>query len=413
MRIRVATLNVWGLPEPFAKDVLPRMDAIGKRLADLSIDIIAFQEVWMPETRRRLVAAGRKAGFTDSWHTDEVLGGGGLLVLSRLPILDGRFERFDLSGYPEVMNNGEFISGKGFAVLRLEGPEGEFSLITTHLHARYNKRFEHAFQSHRTGQIVQLASRVSQLAGPVVVLGDLNFAEGAPEYRILRGLTGLRDVAAKLDAREDTVVRGSPYRAKKKKRNEPGKRIDYIFLREGIDHVVRPLHIERIFDEEIVLGGERAAYSNHMGVMAELQISARKGEILERVVSRSALDLASDLLSQGRFEAEQRLSGVRVVSVAGVACAALAAVSARGGLASRRRFLKSSLRAIALAALAPGVGYSVLSAVWVPDEMSAFENAQQRLDQLATGRPISVDELPSCQSTNQLVDCVTLHDAAV
>ncbi len=63
MRVRVATLNVWALPTFLGEDVAARMRAIGRRLPDLDLDAIAFQEVWIPDARATLVAAGRRAGL--------------------------------------------------------------------------------------------------------------------------------------------------------------------------------------------------------------------------------------------------------------------------------------------------------------------------------------------------------------
>jgi hypothetical protein len=92
MRIRVATLNVWGLPEPLAPSVPARMQAIGRQMASLDLDAIAFQEVWTEDARSELVAAGRAAGLPLAWHHPAGFGGG-LLVLTRLPIRSARFVR--------------------------------------------------------------------------------------------------------------------------------------------------------------------------------------------------------------------------------------------------------------------------------------------------------------------------------
>ncbi len=226
MRIQVATLNVWALPEPFASDVIPRMTAIGERLADLPADVVAFQEVWTEGAREVLLRLGALAGYDQHWYLEETIGGSGLLVLSRLPILESHFEPFALSGYPEQLDNGEFLSGKGFARLRLLGPEGPFTLLSTHLHARYARRFAHQFASHRIGQVVQLASGVAQPSDPVVMVGDFNFADDQPGYSILLGLTGMRDTAVELDDRRPTVLWQNPYRSQRWRALKLGKRVD-------------------------------------------------------------------------------------------------------------------------------------------------------------------------------------------
>ncbi len=66
-----------------------------------------------------------------------------------------------------------------------------------------------------------------------------------------------------------------------------------------------------------------------------------------------------------------------------MACAALALAGERTEVASRRRFLKRGLQLTAVAAVTPTVGGSLLSEWVLPNELSAFELAERRLDQLA------------------------------
>ncbi len=391
MKIRVATLNVWALPEPIAKSVIPRMQAIGARIADPTLDIVAFQEVWLPAARESLIESGQRHGYAHVWHTGDTLGGG-MLVLSRLPILEGYFEPYSLSGYPELIENGEYLSGKGFVKLRVQGSEGNFALIATHLHARYKKDFRHAFRSHRTGQIIQLAEHARKETDPLVLVGDFNVSENQPEYRVLTGLTGLRDAGVELDRRIPTVFRGNPYRIRGIK---PDRRIDYIFARNGGRHSIAPVDVEAIFDEPLEIGGRTGTYSNHSGVVADLEISDNR-QTSVFAINRRAIELATEMLAQGRAEAESRRMDDRASSGIGVALAALATIGSSKLDMTRRRFLGSALRVGGAAALAQGVGYSMISEYLLPGELSAFDEAEARLQQLAkSAPPTDRDSLPT------------------
>ena len=55
MRLRVASLNAWALPDPVGRDVPKRMRALGRHLPQLEIDVLSLQEVWTPEARATLV----------------------------------------------------------------------------------------------------------------------------------------------------------------------------------------------------------------------------------------------------------------------------------------------------------------------------------------------------------------------
>ena len=202
MRVRAATLNTWALPEPLADRVLARMRAIGSRIGQFDLDVIAFQEIWRSDARQILEAAGQRAGLPHRWHSGAHLGGSGLLVLSRFPIEKARFERFDLGGLARRIDHGDYWGGKGFVQLRLATDAGPLTFIDTHLHARYSGDVAHQYRGHRVGQIVQLAMGSIETTDPVIAAGDFNFTEGQPEYQVLTGLTGMRDAAAELDRRQ-------------------------------------------------------------------------------------------------------------------------------------------------------------------------------------------------------------------
>jgi endonuclease/exonuclease/phosphatase family metal-dependent hydrolase len=374
MRIRVATLNVWGLPGPLSASLDARMREIGKRLRALDLDAIAFQEVWADDARHRLVAAGRKAGLAHAWHASAGFGGG-LLVLSRLPIRSSRFMAFSLRGDPGRPDHPDYYSGKGWVTLELETRAGTLAFIDTHLHARYANDVSHAYRAHRVGQIVELALASRGLAQPVIAAGDLNFADTDPEHAILTGLAGLRDLAAELDEPAPTVLRTNPYRARSTK---PDRRIDYVLARDGGGTAVIPLATERIFDEPLEIDGSPASVSNHAGVLAELELVPGAGRAVPPP-GPEAVSLATRILREGRRETKARRRGDRAWAGAGLGVAALASLGMRDARISRRRLLRTALQAGALLALTPGLGLSIVSEVLTPDELRAFDQLTLRL----------------------------------
>jgi endonuclease/exonuclease/phosphatase family metal-dependent hydrolase len=368
MRIRVVTLNVWALPAPIGEDVEARIRAIGSRLSDLDADVVALQEAWTSDARRTLAVAGRSAGLRHAWQRGVTLGGGGLLVLSRLPVRGARFHHFTLRGQPERLDQGDYYGGKGLVQLRLDTEAGPLTLIDTHLHARYRPDPSH--RAYRTGQLVELSAEVRGRSDPVVAMGDFNMVEHEPEYVVLAGLAGLRDVAAELDRRQPTKFADNRYRPKQSE-----KRIDYLFVRDGMGASVQAVSIRRIFDEPLALGGRQLSYSNHAGLLADLEISPRDGTPLPPPDPR-AVELAARLLAQGRAAAQQRRREGRALAGTALGCAGLASLGVR---TTRRGLLRSGLQGAGLLALAPVVGFSLLSEVFVPDELRAFDRVTARL----------------------------------
>jgi len=369
------------------------MNAIGDRLSELAADVVAFQEVWSGAARDLLLRKGEAAGYHAHWFRDDAIGGSGLMMLSRLPILESHFEPFSMSGTFEQLDNGELLSGKGFVKLRLQGAGRVFQVVNTHLHARYTRRAKHQFRSHRVAQIIQLAASVRQVDEPVVIAGDFNFVEDTPEYRVLAGLTGARDAAQEYGDPLPTMLRSNEYR-KRIGLIRSQRRVDYLFLRDGSRIGLQPVQVDRVFDEKIELEGRPADYSNHAGVSAELEVLPAE-VVARQQLSQRAIELAERLLTKGREETRKRREDRRLLSGVGMACAILAVAGGRSQAANRRRFLQRGLKGAALVALAPGIGASVMSEFVLPTELSAFDQAEEHLEQLVQRAVDTRDELPS------------------
>ncbi len=135
MSLRIGTFNVWGRPETFGfgDDVSSRMREVAGRLSRPDLDLLLVQEAWTEEVRGTLEAGALAVGF------DVAAGSGAsgrLMMLSRLPIRSARFDRFHFRGDPERLAQGEFLGGKGFQTMVIDGDGGPLTLIHTHLHAR-------------------------------------------------------------------------------------------------------------------------------------------------------------------------------------------------------------------------------------------------------------------------------------
>jgi hypothetical protein len=191
----------------------------------------------------------------------------------------------------------------------------------------------------------------------------------------------MRDIAAVLDRREPTIFRGHPYRPRRRK---PDRRIDFVFARDGAARSLIGRSVERVFDESVQPNRHSVGYSDHAGVLAELEIAPQLGTVVASP-TRRAVALASRLLSEGRADAERRQRGGRAWAGLGIGGAVLASAGLRTPAMSRRRMLRTALEGAALLALTPGVGMSILSEVFVPSEIRAFDALAARLEQVDPG----------------------------
>ncbi len=379
MRIRVLTLNVWALPWPLSEQPDARMEAIGSQFGALEADVVAFQEAWSPSARRRLVEAGRRAGYTHLWSRPGSIGASGMLVLSRLPIVASHFVRFALCGFPQAVTHGDYYGGKGIAVLTLDTPEGPVALLTTHLIPHYGDYGpDDRYLGHRIAEVVEVAAELAKIDLPTIVVGDFNFSETEPEYDVYTGLSGLTDAAAALEWREVTIMSGPPYRLND---HPPGVRIDYVFTRDGVERSATPHNIVRVLDENIEIDGKLAGYSDHAGLLAEIDIEAARS--VRPPPDARAIARAAEFLREGRQKAEQRRSSRLEIVAGGGAATLLAVGSASMVPVSRRRLLRAALIGLPTLALASSAGFGVLADRFIDEELAGYDRVDGLLAELA------------------------------
>ena len=137
----------------------------------------------------------------------------------------------------------------------------------------------------------------------------------------------------------------------------------------------------RIFDDRLEIDGEPGNYSDHAGLVVDLELQ-RAPATARPAPSRDVFDLAARVVAEGESLAAERQTGNRRISGAGIGLAAVAALSTTPKGMSRRKLLRGGLAAAALLALTPGVGFSIVSEVLVPDDIRAFQEAATQLAQL-------------------------------
>lgn len=379
MHLRVATLNIWGLPSWISRDLDARVDAIARSFASLPADVVALQEVWTLAARTRLVEAARDAGLQHAWHNAATFGGSGLVVVSRVPILRSSFHPYQSRGLAHRITHGDYYSGKGFALLELETRPTPVALLNSHLHARYvPSTAGDEYIGHRTAQVLQLADTLSDVALPVIALGDFNLIEGEQEYAVLTGASRLIDVAAHLDRRQPTAQSNHPYRVP----DAEDSRIDYVFARDGSAGRAVPLEIRRIYDEAITIDGGTGHYSDHAGLLADFEIQPSQ-ERTNHAPDVEALATAATLLEQGRLAAADRRRQQRLTAGSAGLGAVAAALAARREPVQRRGFVRGALQLGAGFALLGSAAAFALSERFSPEELAGFEAAQRHLDHLS------------------------------
>ena len=176
--LRVVTLNVWALPVPIpTQQKWRRLNRLPRALAELDADIVVLQELFDLRARRRLLRelCPPYAAAPDAIQARRILGlvpsdmTGGLLVLSRLPILSSRF-------VPHLREPGmkldERLGQKGALIVQVDSPIGRLTILAVHLYA--GTRPEDGRR--RRAQLARLLETLHAEAdpGPILLAGDIN-----------------------------------------------------------------------------------------------------------------------------------------------------------------------------------------------------------------------------------------------
>ena len=190
------TLNCFGTPVPTTRR---RLLALARELEESPLQLVCLQEVQLVMYQKLLIQACASypfQAFQPYLHSPK----GGLVTLSRLPLLTHRFETYTEQGrwyLPTVMDN--FLR-KGILITSLHWAEFPVVVMNTHILANYSGDWDRrgVFARMQEKQLSQLAKTVAAQPAHalVVVVGDFNIPRGCQLYSDFLQQAGLMDVLA-------------------------------------------------------------------------------------------------------------------------------------------------------------------------------------------------------------------------
>ena len=259
-RLRVVTLNLWNLSEPYAE----RMELVKLELSRLAADVIGLQEVLESPTY------GSQAGMlaaSDGYHVVSAAEG---------PRVDGTMRNAVLSRYPIVGHETRALPHPDGDLVRcvlradLALPEGPLHFFCTHLSYRSDESWKREAQVQAVDDFVRESAREL----PRIVVGDFNADPDSTEIRFLTGKATLggrstyyQDAAAIGGATQPTWSAQNPFTDVY---GEGNRRIDYVFVTHA-----RPNRCGAVASARIAFAEPNAAGifpSDHFGVFAEIWI---------------------------------------------------------------------------------------------------------------------------------------------
>ena len=249
--LRVVTWNVKDMVL-FSDHRAERMERIGVLLAEQRPDVVCLQEGFVRGDVERIASALADIGIVHVQDYPSMAVGSGLWILSRYPIRESYFHQFTRNGHWWQLTQGDWWSGKGVALARLELPDGRLlDVYDTHFVASYGS----GAASHDDDRLTQAEELGEFVLGatprsiPALLMGDFNDGPGEPAYQA---------VVERVDA---NVLCNSDWR------------LDHIFgVRASGPYRARPVGERVPLVGGVTVGGKSHALSDHTGYLVEVEI---------------------------------------------------------------------------------------------------------------------------------------------
>jgi endonuclease/exonuclease/phosphatase family metal-dependent hydrolase len=183
--ISVLTYNIWGLT--IGGKAPWRFEEIGRRLE--RYEIVTIQEAWDKKTEALVSAAGFPH-VARGKKPNSMVGGAGLITLSRHPVLESEFLEY------RACAGMDCFADKGALRTRVVFPDGyALDVYNTHLNAWMKVGVDFGAKA-REKEIVELAGWIRERSAgvPYLVMGDFNAVESSENYRQMRASFGALDV---------------------------------------------------------------------------------------------------------------------------------------------------------------------------------------------------------------------------
>lgn len=399
--LRVGSLNIWGLYT--SKNRKTRLAAIAALIKDSDYAVVGLQEVWVRRDYEYL-AETLSGVFPFSYYFKSGQMGSGVATFSRYPIKQAMFHRFLLNGQAHHIWHGDWWSGKGVGLTRIEvAPDVTLNFYNTHLHAEYNKK-TNWYLGHRITQLqqllqfVQMSSAVQDTTRQLnVVAGDLNTLPECFSFDlffhkdIIR--VGLHD-AATLHAEKHALPVSNTFNLAHNtysKPKQPEQRIDYIMFR-GSDTIA--LRDFSVLSEDRLAGSGKLSLSDHAFVSAEFDLNAPPMEnppLVETSVDEetTVIKQAIAVLSKDIYYTKRSQTLHKVFSVVQLLLflAVTAGVSLILTFSSLPLFVTLLAFIIAPGLLIGAILSGIIAGVWLPDELAHLHGfaSQWNLALLARG----------------------------
>ena len=278
--IDLISYNTWGLPiELQGHQHKLRFPLIADSLLTLNNDIICLQETFHPILREYLLPKLQTEYYTGSDYTcnQDIIPFiskdcfGGLMTLSRYPIVEEMFYKFPTTNQTSII---EKIGSKGFLFTTILFGDRLLNVVNTHLYAGDNEVAERM----RKQQMIFLHSTLERLPAyhqnTTLFLGDFNIHHPSVAYSevydYLTDIMNVQDTKPNISPNDYTCDHlANKYVPSTEKRTK----LDYIFIHEVENQTSNVLQSQRAMCS-------KKALSDHFAWSATIALPSKTRELV-------------------------------------------------------------------------------------------------------------------------------------
>ncbi|WP_194895609.1 endonuclease/exonuclease/phosphatase family protein [Catenulispora pinisilvae] len=249
-KVRVLSFNTLVRGEPRV-----RLRALAEVLADSDYDVVCLQELWIPPNFG-LLRSLTKAAFPYAAHGPRLPRiTGGLLTLSRIPLVGHRYE---VLAAPAPWRR-DLVMRRGVLMTRFNDGGEFFTVTNTHLTPNRPADWSKAapFTRVQQAELARLAKAVRRIQSgePVIAVGDFNVPRDSWLFEGFAAASGLRDA---FDGDAATTFRPVP--------GWDGAALDQVLVTPGVT-----AKAEVVLQDKVRMADGRERYlSDHYGVAATI-----------------------------------------------------------------------------------------------------------------------------------------------
>lgn len=260
MKINIITINCFDTPLSLKRSA--RIKRLISDLIKFKADVICFQELIFLKRVRKISKTFEDLGYSTFYTPGKRINRGGLLVVSRFPIICSEYFKFKNQATPFSFQLTDRLLKKGYQKIKIEVNGKIVTIVNTHLVSLY-KNISVKENRILLKQFSELLDGIKAERERMIVAGDFNISLTDNLYKEIEEKTNLFDplrLESLITVAKNNTQRKNFYKIRK------DARLDYILISKDLTNLTQMI----ILDEICIVRDKKINLSDHYGLMMEV-----------------------------------------------------------------------------------------------------------------------------------------------